>query len=387
MTTGLKLLQGNEAVAEAALAAGARFFAGYPITPSTEIAEIMAVRLPAVGGRFIQMEDEIASLAAVIGASLAGMKAFTATSGPGFSLMQENIGFAAMAEVPCVVVNVQRLGPSTGIPTAPGQGDVMQARWGTHGDHPAVVFCPGSVREAYDLTVFAFNVAERLRTPVILILDEIIAHMREGVVLPVPGELEIVARPRPAGAPGTYPVYRAELGEVPAVPDFGTGYRFHVTGLIHDESGLPVNNSETADGLVRRLHRKVDLVRREITLTRAYRLEDAQVAVIAYGSVARSARRAVEEARAAGVRAGLLQLQTIWPFPEEEVAALAPRVRQIVVAEMNLGQIEGEVRRTVAGRTKVVPLTTGGGRLFTPGEIRRAVCAAPGGRLKKAVHQ
>ncbi|MEW5897893.1 MAG: 2-oxoacid:acceptor oxidoreductase subunit alpha [Bacillota bacterium] len=390
MTARLKLMQGNEAVAEAALAAGARFFAGYPITPSTEIAEIMAARLPAAGGRFIQMEDEIASISAVIGASLAGQKAFTATSGPGFSLMQENIGFAAMVEAPCVVVNVQRLGPSTGIPTAPGQGDVMQARWGTHGDHPAVAFCPGSVREAYDLTIQAFNAAERLRTPVILLLDEIVAHMREGVHLPPPDELTIIDRPRPAGPPGSIgavPAYRPGKGEVPAIPDFGTGYRFHVTGLVHDETGLPVNDSRVADGLIRRLHRKIELARREITFTRAYRLEDAQVAVIAYGSAARSARQAVREARERGVQAGFLQLQTIWPFPAEEVANLSRRVPQLIVAEMNLGQLEAEVRRAVSGKAEVIPLTSGGGRLFTPEEILGAICTAPGGRLKKVVHQ
>lgn len=385
-----RLMQGNEAVAEAALAAGVRFFAGYPITPSTEIAEIMAARLPAVGGRFIQMEDEIASISAVIGASLAGQKAFTATSGPGFSLMQENIGFAAMVEAPCVVVNVQRLGPSTGIPTAPGQGDVMQARWGTHGDHPAVAFCPGSVREAYDLTIQAFNAAERLRTPVILLLDEVVAHMREGVHLPPPGELTIIDRPRPAGPPGSSsaaPVYRPGEGEVPAIPDFGTGYRFHVTGLVHDETGQPVNDSRVADGMIRRLHRKIELARREITFTRAYWLEDARVAVIAYGSVARSARQAVRKARERGIRAGCLQLQTIWPFPAEEVADLSRRVSQLIVAEMNLGQLEAEVRRAISGKAEIIPLTSAGGRLFAPGEILQAVCAAPDERLEKVDHQ
>lgn len=387
MTTGLKLMQGNEAVAQAALAAGARFFAGYPITPSTEIAEIMASRLPAEGGCFIQMEDEMASLAAVIGASLAGRKAFTATSGPGFSLMQENIGFAVMTEAPCVIVNVQRVGPSTGIPTAPAQGDVMQTRWGTHGDHPMVVFCPASVREAYDLTIQAFNVAERLRTPVILLLDEIIAHLREGVDLPDPGELEIVNRPQPAGPPGSYPVYRAVDNNVPALPDFGTGYLFHVTGLAHDEKGLPTANPLVADRLVRRLNQKVSLARREIVFTRRYWLEEAQIAVIAYGSVVRSARQAVTEARALGVRVGLLQLQTIWPFPEEEVAALGGHVEKLIVAEMNLGQVEREVQRVVSRKKKIVSLTFAGGQLFTPGEIRQAICAGDGADLKKAVYQ
>ncbi|MGB9903743.1 MAG: 2-oxoacid:acceptor oxidoreductase subunit alpha [Desulfotomaculales bacterium] len=386
MRTRLRLVQGNEAVAEAALAAGASFFAGYPITPSTEIAEIMASRLRAAGGRFIQMEDEIASMAAVIGAALTGRKAFTATSGPGFSLMQENIGFAAMAEVPCVIVNVQRLGPSTGIPTAPAQGDVMQARWGTHGDHPAVVFCPGSVREAYDLTVAAFNTAERLRTPVILLLDEIIAHMREGVELPDPAGLAIASRPRPSAPPGTHRVYRGAAGEVPEVPDFGTGYRFHVTGLVHDENGKPSTSQQVADEMIRRLHRKVELARREITFTVSHRLEDARVAVIAYGSVVRSARRAVQEARSRGVRAGLLQLQTLWPFPEEEVAALARRVRFLVVAEINLGQLAGEVKKA-AGGTEVVSLTGAGGKLFTPEEILEALAPAGGRRLKRVVHQ
>ena len=386
MGVRMKLIQGNEAVAEAALAAGADFFAGYPITPSTEIAEIMAARMRAAGGRFIQMEDEIASMAAVIGAALAGRKAFTATSGPGFSLMQENIGFAVMAEVPCVVVNVQRLGPSTGIPTAPAQGDVMQARWGTHGDHPMIVFCPGSVREAYDFTVRAFNTAERLRTPVILLLDEIVAHMREGVELPDPAGLEIAGRPRPLSPPGAHRVYAGGAGGVPAVPDFGTGYRFHVTGLVHDENGTPTSSQQTADEQIRRLHRKVELAGAEITFTAPYRLEDAQVAVIAYGSVARSARRAVQMARARGVKAGLLQLQTLWPFPEKEVAALARRVRLLVVAEMNLGQVAAEVKRAAAG-AEVVSLTTAGGRLFTPAEISAALCTAGGRRLKKVVHR
>lgn len=358
-----RLMQGNEAVVEAACAAGLKFFAGYPITPATDIAEMLAARLPKEGGVFVQMEDEIASIAAVIGASLAGARAMTATSGPGFSLMQENIGLAAMAEVPCVIVDVQRLGPSTGIATAPAQGDVMQVRWGTHGDRPAVALAPAGVGETYELTVRAFNLAERLRTPVVLLLDEVVAHMREGVVLPA--EAVVTAR-RPAGYG---PPYRPGPEGVPAVPEFGAGGAVHVTGLVHDEEGRPSNDRAVADTLIRRLNEKVERGAGEFTFTKAWDLEDAEVAVIAYGSVVRSARRAVDLARQKGVQAGLLQLQTIWPFPAREVAALARHVPKIVMPEMNLGQLVGEVERAVAGRAEVVGLSATAGRLPAPEEI------------------
>lgn len=368
-----RLMQGNEAVVEGALAAGVRFFAGYPITPSTEIAELMAERLPVLGGKFIQMEDEIASMAAVIGASLTGVKALTATSGPGFSLKQENIGYAAMAEIPCVVVNVQRWGPSTGIPTAPAQGDVMQARWGTHGDHPVIVLCPSSVREAYTLSVRAVNLSEKYRVPVILLMDEVIGHMRERVVLPRAEELEIIERKKPGSKPQDYRPYRSDEDGVPPMANFGDGYRYHVTGLVHDERGNPTTDPRVAEDLILRLHRKLTDHLDDIVTVDGYELADAEVVVVAYGGVARSAKRAVKDARAAGIKAGLFRPVTIWPFPEKAVAELAGRVRHIIVAEMNLGQLKGEVERAVRGRAAVTGVHRLSGELITFDEILSAI--------------
>ncbi|SHJ04723.1 2-oxoacid:acceptor oxidoreductase subunit alpha [Desulfofundulus thermosubterraneus] len=368
-----RLMQGNEAVVEGALAAGVRFFAGYPITPSTEIAELMAERLPGLGGKFIQMEDEIASMAAVIGASLAGVKALTATSGPGFSLKQENIGYAAMAEIPCVIVNVQRWGPSTGIPTAPAQGDVMQARWGTHGDHPVIVLCPASVREAYMLAIRAVNLSEKYRVPVILLMDEVIGHMRERVVLPRAGEVEVIERKKPAVEPKDYYPYRPDDDGVPPMANFGDGYRYHVTGLVHDEKGNPTTDPQVAESLILRLHRKIYDHLDDVVTVEGYQLEDAEVVVVAYGAVARSAKRAVKDARAAGIKAGLFRPVTIWPFPEKEVAELAGRVRHIIVVEMNLGQLKGEVERAVQGRVRVTGVNRLNGELITFDEILSAI--------------
>ncbi|BAF59028.1 pyruvate:ferredoxin oxidoreductase and related 2-oxoacid:ferredoxin oxidoreductases, alpha subunit [Pelotomaculum thermopropionicum SI] len=368
-----RLMQGNEAIAEGALAAGARFFAGYPITPSTEIAEILAEKLPLLGGRFIQMEDEIASMAAVIGASLAGIKSLTATSGPGFSLKQENIGFAVIAEIPCVVVNVQRYGPSTGIPTAPAQGDVMQARWGTHGDHPAIALCPASVQEAFTLTVQAFNLSEKFRTPVILLTDEVIGHLRERVVLPGPGELPVINRKKPPAGLKVYYPYRPDADGVPPMANFCEGYRYHVTGLVHDESGFPSTSPDVAERLMIRLNNKIMNNLDEIILTESFLTEDAEIAVIAYGAVSRSARRAVKEARAAGIKVGLFRPVTIWPFPEREVAELSGRVRALLVPEMNLGQLKLEVERSAGHGAKVAGLCKVNGELITPGEILEAI--------------
>jgi len=365
-----RLLQGNEACAEAALAAGCRFYGGYPITPSSEIAEIMARRLPALGGVFVQMEDEIASICSCIGASLGGVKAMTATSGPGFSLMQENLGYAAFTETPVVIVNVQRVGPSTGMPTLPAQGDIMQARWGTHGDHAVVVLAPASVAETYQLTVEAFNISERLRVPVILLSDEVVAHMRELVRVP---PLPVIDRPRPPEPPGDFKPFRPGPDLVPPMAAPGEGYCFHTTGLVHREDGSVSNDPRDADALLRRLERKVELNRASVTLFKTYELADAEVAVFAYGSPARAALRAVRELRQGGVRAGLFQAQTVWPFPGPEVAEVARRVRVILVPEMNLGQIVGEVERVAAGHCQVVPLAKVGGELFTPEEIRRAL--------------
>jgi 2-oxoglutarate ferredoxin oxidoreductase subunit alpha len=360
-------MQGNEACAEAAIAAGANFYAGYPITPSTEIAEIASRRLPETGGRFIQMEDEIAGMAAVIGAAIAGAKAFTATSGPGFSLKQENIGYAIMAEIPCVVVNVQRLGPSTGGPTAPAQGDVMQARWGTHGDHPVIALSPSSVRETYDLTVKAFNLSEKLRQPVIILLDEIVGHMRENIVVPDRESLEILNRERPKEGEEYRPY--AEDREVSPLASFGDGYFFNITGLFHDEQGFPTTDIQKVKDQLLRLHRKVENHRDEIIITEEYGTEDAALTVVCYGCSARSARQAVKMAREEGLAVGFFRTATIWPFPDREIAGLTGSARAILVPEMNMGQLIYEVERAVKGRAEVAGVNRFDGELITPEEI------------------
>ena len=345
-----RLMQGNEAVAEGAIAAGVTFFAGYPITPSTEIAEQMAKLLPKIGGSFLQMEDEIGAMGAILGASLAGAKVMDATSGPGFSLKQELIGYAACAEIPCVVANVQRVGPSTGQPTAPSQGDVMQARWGTHGDHPIIALSPWSVRESFDMAVMAVNYAERFRTPVILLTDEIVGHLRENVTLPTANELDIYPRrlPKKTRAEGYQPF---AVGEdlVPDVARFGDGCRIHVTGLLHDETGFPSGSPVVTEQLIHRLHEKINRVGEEIIHTEEHFMEDAEYAVVSYGGTARTAYEAVRAARAEGIRVGFLRLQTIWPFADAAVARLAAHVKGILVAELNYGQLVGEVTRAAHG--------------------------------------
>jgi 2-oxoglutarate ferredoxin oxidoreductase subunit alpha len=363
-------MSGNEACADAALAAGLRFYAGYPITPSSEIAEELAVSLPTVGGVFIQMEDEIAAMGAVIGASLTGLKAMTATSGPGFSLKQENLGFACMTEVPCVVVNVQRGGPSTGLPTMPAQGDVMQARWGTHGDHSIIALAPHSVAETFDLTVRALNLAETYRTPVILLLDEIIGHVNEKVRLPEPGTFEVVSRKPPDTPPHEYKPYRHTDDGVPPMAAFGRdGYRFHVTGLAHDETGFPTGKPEEIDRLIRRLSWKIERQRDAIVEVERLHCDDAEIAVFAYGSVARAARHAIQEARGKGIRAGLIRPRTLWPFPDREVRELAKRVETLIVPEMNLGQMAHEVEWAVQGAARVLPFGRVDGQPIRPGQI------------------
>lgn len=365
----LRLLQGNECCAEAAILAGCRFFAGYPITPSTEIAEILSEKLPQVGGHFIQMEDEIASMAAVIGASLTGVKSMTATSGPGFSLKQENIGFASFTEIPCVIVNVQRTGPSTGLPTAPAQADLMQARWGTHGDHPIVALYPSTVPEVFDLTVKAFNISERLRVPVILLMDEVVGHMREKVEIPHVSEIKTVNRPRPDVPPEKYLPYAAGPDGVPPMAPFGTGYRWHVTGLYHDETGFPTTAAPNADRQMRRLYGKIESAADEITFTSEESLDDAEIVVVACGITARSARRGVRLARERGIKAGMLQLKTIWPFPYGIIGDIAGRADKIIVAEMNMGQLIGEVERAACGKCEVVGYSRVDGEPIAPAEI------------------
>jgi 2-oxoglutarate ferredoxin oxidoreductase subunit alpha len=361
------LLQGNEAVVEGTLRAGCRFFAGYPITPATEISEILSVRLPQVDGTFIQMEDEIASLGAVIGASLAGVKAMTATSGPGFSLMQENLGFAVIAEIPCVVVDVMRGGPSTGLPTFPSQGDVMQARWGTHGDHPIIVLCASTVRECYDLTIEAFNLSEKFRNPVILLVDEVVAHMREKVVLPE--EVEVFDRVKPTVPPEWYIPYEDTPRGVPAMANFGEGYRYHVTGLTHDIRGFPTSRPDEIGPFMARLHRKISQHFSEIQKAEFFQTEDAELTVVAYGCVARSAKRAVREARERGIKAGLLKLVTIWPFMRAAVERLLQTSKTLLVPEMNMGQISREVKRVNRGVAKVYTFNKVDGTIITPEEI------------------
>ncbi len=369
----VKVLTGNEACAMGALAAGMRFYAGYPITPSSEVAEVLAEELPRLGGVFIQMEDEIASMGAIIGASLAGTKSMTATSGPGFSLMQENIGFAAMAEVPCVVVNVMRGGPSTGLPTLPAQGDVMQARWGTHGDHSIIVLTPFSVAETFDLTVRAFNLAEQYRTPVILLLDEIIGHVNERITVVDPGTLEIFNRVIPTEPPEQYKPYRHTESGVPPMIAYGEGYRFHVTGLAHDETGFPTNSSVEIGRMMERHQRKIEQARDHIVQVDPFMMEDAEIGIIAYGSSARSARHAVRLARETGKRVGLLRLKTLWPFADEEIRSYIGRVKSWIVPEMNLGQIAHEVEWALAGSAPVTRLTKVNGDPISPPEIYQII--------------
>jgi len=368
-----KLMQGNEACTLGALAAGLNFYAGYPITPSTEIAELCAEELPKIGGKFIQMEDEIGSIAAIIGASLTGRKAMTATSGPGFSLMQELVGYSAIAEVPIVIINVQRVGPSTGMPTSLAQGDVMQARWGTHGDHPVVVLAPGNVRESFELTIKAFNIAEELRVPVIVLSDETIGHMREKVVLPDPKSIKIFNRKAPESPAGYVPYKADQDGGVPLMAPFGKGYRWHVTGLSHDETGFPTNKGDVAGDLIKRLMRKVEKAEPVIRDFATESADDCDVLVVAFGSSAMSATSAVRQARAKGVKAGLFRPKTIWPFPEEPLRELAGRVKRIVVPEMNLGQLVLEIERVVAGRAPVERLSKVNCELFRPEEILQAI--------------
>ena len=367
----MRLIQGNEACALGAIHAGCTFYAGYPITPASEIMEQLARLLPPRHGVFLQMEDEIGALAAVIGAAWGGAKAMTATSGPGFSLMQENLGYAAMTETPCVVVDSQRMGPSTGLPTLPSQGDVMQARWGSHGDRAAVVLTASSVRDVFEMTVEAFNISERLRVPVVLLLDAVVSHMREGVELP---DLPVVTRRAPVSLEGFRPFAGTEF-----VP-FGAGMPIVVTGLAHAESGLPrATDGANAERMLRRAVDRVAAEGDAILRIREVDLEGAEIAILAYGITARPALGAVALLRAEGIPAGLLELQTLWPLPELAIQSLAERMRLLVVPELNLGQLVGPIRATVAGRAPVFALNRVDGQLFTPREIADAVRRATAG--------
>ena len=361
------LMQGNEACVEGALAAGMRLYAGYPITPSTEIAELSALRLPQEGGKFIQMEDDIAC---AIGASVAGVKAMTATSGPGFSLKQENIGYACLAEIPMVIVDVQRCGPSTGMPTSPSQGDVMMARWGTHGDHPIIVISPSSVRETYTLAVRCFNLSEKYRTPVIFLMDEIIGHLREGMELPEPEELEVIDRPTVRYPEPKRLPYHMKPGQlVPQMAPFGCGQRYNITGLIHDETGFPTNSTEEAAKLMDRLMRKISDNYDDIVQCERVSLDDAETVIICYGGTMRAAKSAMEQARTNGKKIGIFRPITIWPFPERELREICKTAKRMLVAEHNGGQILLEVERIVKGACAVDFIGRLNGTVITPQEI------------------
>jgi len=377
---------GDHAAAEGAIMAGCRFFAGYPITPATEVAEWMSIRLPQVDGVYIQMEDELASMNAVQGAAWAGIKAMTATSGPGFSLMMENLGLAIMTETPCVLVNVQRGGPSTGLPTLVGQQDMMQARWGSHGDYEIIALAPTSPQELFDLTIHAFNLSERYRTPVLVMTDAEVGHMTERVVIPPPEKVEIADRPlvrKGEVEPDQFRVYR-DMDEDEKVPGIspmavaGEGFRFHITGLTHDERGYPAMSADASLWNVTRLVEKIRLHREEIIRTEANRLEDAEVAVVSYGISARTSLWPIEQARQEGIRVGYLRLITVWPFPEDQISQLAGQVQGIVVPEINLGQIIYEVQRCSAGRTRVYGVQKPGGDILDPQTILDAIRRAAG---------
>lgn len=360
-----RLIQGNEACAYAALYAGCNFYAGYPITPSSEVMEILSHEMPARGRTFIQMEDEIASISAIIGAAWGGAKSMTATSGPGFSLMQEGLGYASITETPCVIVNCQRWGPSTGQPTKGAQGDVMQAIWGTHGDHAVIVLTASNVRDAFDMTVQAFNLAQEYRVPVVLLMDEMLAHMRENIDWPEPGEIPLVERKAPADLKAFRPFAGREF-----VP-FGAGARYHVTGLAHGAEGFAVGDENAAKELRRMIGKVQDHVR-DLSMHDRFMLEDAEVAFVSYGITSRPAQAAVEHLRARGVKAGLLSLKTLWPFPDHLIDEVAERVHTIVVPELNMGQLVREIARAAAGKCEVIPVNRVDGHLLTPNQIAEA---------------
>jgi len=366
-------MSGDEACAEGAISAGCLFFAGYPITPATEIAERMSDRLPEVGGTYIQMEDELASMAAILGASWGGAKAMTATSGPGFSLMMENIGLGVMLETPCVVANVQRAGPSTGLPTLVAQGDMMQARWGSHGSYSIIALSPSSPQEVFDQTIQAFNLAERFRVPVLVMTDGAVGHMYEKVVIPPLSEIDLVARRKPEAPPGEYLPYEPDTDLVPPMANSGEGYRFHVTGLTHDERGYPAMNAEAQDTLIRRLVGKIEGNSREIIELEEDGIDGAEVVVCTYGITARVALIAVERARSEGIPVGMLRLITVWPFPEERIAGISRQVKAFVVPEINYGQVSLEVERVAGGMAKTVPVPHMGGTVHDPQVIVEAI--------------
>lgn len=382
---GEHFLLGDYAAAEGAIMAGCRFFAGYPITPATEVAERMSTRLPQVGGIYIQMEDELASMNAILGASWSGAKSMTSTSGPGFSLMMENLGLGIMLETPCVLVNVQRGGPSTGLPTLVGQQDMMQARWGSHGDYEIIALSPNSPQELFDLTIRAFNLAEKFRTPVLVMTDAEVGHMTEKVIIPPPEEIELVQRPlvrKGDVEPDHFRIYRdpesCDDGDVAPMAIAGEGFRFHVTGLTHDQRGYPAMNAEASEWNIKRLVRKIRSHRDEIIQVEERYLEDAEIIVVSYGISARTSLWPIEQARKEGFRIGYLRLITVWPFPEERIRALAKKIRAFVVPEINDGQILREVERCAAGQAHVIGVNRLGGDILEPQQVLSALRTAAG---------
>lgn len=371
--TGEHYLDGDHACAEGALAAGCRFFAGYPITPSTEVAERVSERFPEVGGIFIQMEDEMGSMAAVIGAAWGGAKSMTVTSGPGFSLMMENIGLAAMMETPCVVINVQRGGPSTGLPTLPGQADMMQARWGSHGDYEIIALCPNSPQECFEVVIEAFNLSEKYRVPVLVMADECVGHMTEKVVIPKADEIKLYPRRYTKLSPREYLPFKPGKDLIPEMVKAGDGYKFHITGLTHDEKGYPVMTWEAQEKLVRRLVEKIRLNADEIVHVEEIDTEDAEVVILSYGISSRVAIPAIQKARKEGIKAGQLRLVIAWPFPEKKVRELAKKIKAFVVVEMNYGQMFYEVERCVQGDCKTLLVPHGGGWVHDPEDIYKAI--------------
>jgi 2-oxoglutarate ferredoxin oxidoreductase subunit alpha len=378
--TGTHFINGDQACCEGALAAGCRFFAGYPITPATEIAESISRRLPELGGIYIQMEDEIASMAAILGASWGGVKSMTSTSGPGFSLMMENIGLGVCTETPCVVCNVQRAGPSTGLPTLVAQGDMMQARWGSHGHYEIIALSPASPQEMFDFTIRAFNLSEQFRIPVIILADEVIGHMNERVVIPPEEEIEIIDRRKPTVPREEYLPYKADADGVAPMANCGDGYRIHVTGLTHDERGYPAMDAKAQENMVKRLVGKIRNNRDKIISTKNLFLEDAEVVIVSYGISARSAMQAVRDARKDGIKAGFVKLETIWPFPEELIHSIAPKVKALIMPEINGGQMVLELERAACGACPVTLVSNYGGEIIHPSLILSAIIKAAKGK-------
>ena len=367
--TGEHYMTGDEACAEGALAAGCLFFGAYPITPATEIAERMSARLPQVGGTFIQMEDEIGAMASILGAAWAGQKSMTSTSGPGFSLMMENIGLGICTETPCVVVNVQRAGPSTGLPTMGAQGDMMQARWGSHGDYEIIALAPSSAQEIFYQTITAFNLSEEYRTPVLIMTDEIIGHMSEKVIIPKAEDIVTISRPTPKGRRSHCRPFKPNKNGVAPMPSVGTGYNIHITGLTHDEQGYPVMSVETQAEMLERITQKITKNLDDIIMTEAHMLEDADIVLVSYGISARTSLAAMQQAREMGMKVGLLCLKTIWPFAEKQINELADRVKGFVTVEINLGQIHWEVMRCADGKAPCHLVGHAGGTIISPDQV------------------